>query len=378
MRLRERLRRLPEERHHLFFIASMVLLVVLGVWWSILLKRNVEEIYSLSIDRLVAETHLAASEIQRSGSPALPNGSDLEIVTKEQSTPGDLAVSLAPLLPDLVVRPVAGTIAVVEQARRMNVFQIVGEASLLMILILISILMLYNMVLVEGRVRRSIENFLSNVTHELKSPIAGMKSLLQTLAARSIPDDKRVQYVEMGLREAVRLQHLVENVLVANRLDRRRLQIVLQPVDVLGLLERVVETRTQLSGSASSIGMECPPSVAASADPEALSIIIENLLDNAIKYSPEGAKIAMSVNTGAAGVTISVRDDGIGIEKEEMEHIFERFYRATQNGVKAIKGSGLGLHIARTLARAMGGDVTARSAGRGQGSTFTISLRRSE
>lgn len=378
MRLRERLKRLPEERHHVFFITSMVLLVVLGVWWSILLKRNVEEIYTLSIDRLAAETKLAASEIQRSGSPALPSGSALEIVSKQQSTPGELAVSLAPLRPDLVVRPVAGTIARVEHARRMNVYQIVGEASLLMILILISILMLYNMVLVEGRVRRSIENFLSNVTHELKSPIAGMKSLLQTLAARSIPDEKRVQYVEMGLREAMRLQHLVENVLVANRLERRRLQIVIQPVNVLTLLERTVEARTQLSGSATSIEVKCASAIVASADPEALSIIIENLLDNAIKYSPETPLIAVVVNSDTAGVTISIRDHGIGIEKEEMEHIFERFYRATQNGVKAIKGSGLGLHIARTLARAMGGDVGAQSAGRGQGSTFTVRLRRSE
>ncbi|MEW6365607.1 MAG: HAMP domain-containing sensor histidine kinase [Acidobacteriota bacterium] len=365
-----------ELRHHLVFGISLATLLVLGTWWAIFLRRSVNDIYRLQLDQVVLEGRLLAMELQVRGDTRLPPGSEFEVSRDSPGSPRPMQVSLAPRWSDLVVSPRAELVQHLDHRHRMKVIQVSGESSLLMILILISIFMLYHVVLVEGRVRRSMENFLSTVTHELKSPIAGMKALLQTLASRPVSDEKRRQILELGLRESARLQHLVENVLAAHRLDRKGMPIKLQPVDLRPAIERRLETRRQIFPAVrDALSLECPESVTVTADPEALGIILDNLLDNAVKYSPHDPQIQISVRADGGRAVVTVKDYGIGIEPDEIGNIFGRFYRATQSDVKAIKGTGLGLFIARNLAAAIGGELTASSEGRGHGSTFTLMLR---
>ena len=365
-----------ELHHHVVFVISLATLLVLGTWWAIFLRRSVNDIYRLQLDQVALQGRLLAMELQARGDPRPPHGSDFEVAKAISTAPGPMQVSLAPRWPDLVLSPRRELIQSIEHRHRMKLIQVSGESSLLMILILISIFMLYHVVLVEGRVRRSMENFLSTVTHELKTPIAGMKALLQTLASRPVSDEKRRQILELGLRESARLQHLVENVLAAHRLDRKGMAIRLQPVDLRPALERRLETRRQIFPTVrDGLSLECPESVTVTADPEALGIILDNLLDNAVKYSPHEPHIQVSVRADGSRAVVTVKDNGIGIEPDEIGNIFGRFYRATQSDVKAIKGTGLGLFIARNLAVAIGGELTASSEGRGQGSTFTLGLR---
>lgn len=364
-----------EGRHHILFLVSLVTLLILGAWWTILFHQNVDEIYGRSLENLRLQTRLAALEAQVMSGPRAPRGSELEVVPAGTMPPTGFDESLAPRWPELAIRPRPEVIANLQVHHRRKVIQVFGEGALLMILIFISMAMLYYMVLVEGRVRRSMENFLSTVTHELKTPIAGMKALLQTLSARSIPEEKRKHFLEMGLRESARLQHLVDNVLVANRLNRKRMQINVQAVDLLPLLHKEVESRRQLFATARELTLSCDDGVVVAADPEALGIVIENILDNALKYSAQEPRVEVVVERSGGDVSISVVDNGIGMDDDDMTHIFDRFHRATQNGIKAVKGSGLGLYIARNLARAIGGDLVASSAGRGRGSTFTVRLR---
>lgn len=368
-------RSVREHRHHIFFVVSLVTLLVLGSWWTIFLRRNVEEIHQIELDKLQLEGRLAAFDMRSSGQPRLPEGSKFEVTPKESGKQARLEISMAPLWPQLVLRPKAEVIERMEQHYRVKIIQVAGEGVLLLLLIMITIFMLYYMVLVEGRVRRSMENFLSTVTHELKTPIAGVKALLQTLAMRSVSEEKSKEYLEMGLQESARLQHLVENVLAASRLDRNRMQIKLQPVDLRTVLEREIEGRRRLFAGVEAPALHCEQGLLVSADPEALRIVMENLLENACKYSSADPRIVVNVERNGGTIHLLVTDNGIGLEAHELELIFKRFYRATEKRVKAVKGSGLGLYIARSLARAMGGELSASSPGRGRGSTFSLRLR---
>lgn len=366
---------MAEGRHHVLFLASVLTLLILGSYWTILFRQNVEEIHQASLEHIRMETQLEALRMQSQAEPNPRPGDEREVIPLAETPRTGFEVPLGPRWPDLALRPRAGLIRQIEQRYRIKLIQVVGEGAMLVILILITMLMLYYMFLVEARVRRSMENFLSTVTHELKTPIAGMKALLQTLSTRSIPEEKRAEYLEMGLRESARLQHLVDNVLVANRLDRKRMQIEVQPVELRPLLERVVGSWRRVFPGAGTLRLSCPDSVVVAADPEAVGIVLDNLLDNAFKYSPQNPQITIVVESDQDSVSISVGDQGIGMDPADIENIFEKFHRATQNGVKTIKGSGLGLYIARNLTRAVGGELRAESAGRGCGSTFRLRLK---
>ncbi|MBI2839762.1 MAG: HAMP domain-containing histidine kinase [Acidobacteria bacterium] len=366
---------MAEGRHHVLFLASVLTLLILGSYWTILFRQNVEEIHQASLEHIRMETQLEALRMQAQDEAMPQAGDDREIVPLSGTPRTGYEVPLGPRWPDLALRPSAELIGQIEQRYRIKLIQVVGEGALLVILILITMLMLYYMFLVEARVRRSMENFLSTVTHELKTPIAGMKALLQTLSTRSIPEEKQAEYLEMGLRESARLQHLVDNVLVANRLDRKRMQVEVQPVELRPLLERVVGSWRRVFPAAGMLRLSCQDSIVVAADPEAVGIVLDNLLDNAFKYSPQPPHITIDVESDEDSVSIAVGDQGIGMDAADMENIFDKFHRATQNGVKTIKGSGLGLYIARNLTRAVGGELTAESDGRGRGSTFRLRLK---
>lgn len=362
--------------HHIFFVGSVTTLLVLGSWWTIFLLRNVEEIHKHRMDKLALEGRLVAQAIRGTGDVRLPDESKFEIVAPTDEGDGHAAEGFVETIaPGRLLRPKQTILDGLEHRYRMDSIQVFGEGMLFFFLILVTIFMLYYMVLVEGRVLDGMENFLSTVTHELKTPIAGMKALLQTLGMRSLSEEKRRQYIEMGLQESAKLQHLVENVLAANRLGRDQMPISLQPVRLRSLLDREVENQRLVFGDSAQLTLHCDEDLMVKADPEALHIVLENLIENAYKYSPVDPRITIRTERNGNSIRLSVIDKGIGLDESETERIFEKFYRASGEDVKAKRGSGLGLFIAKSLVHSMDGELQASSRGRGQGSTFSMRLR---
>lgn len=237
-----------------------------------------------------------------------------------------------------------------------------------------------NTIFLMREVRRNEQHdaFLNAVTHELKTPIASIKLYLETLKARNIDEKKRAEFYDVMLTDSDRLLRTVEQVLQASRTRESVRSLHRTEFDLRELLNEVVTTtlmRNHLESSAIRISIPSEP-VEISADRGELETAFSNLLDNAIKYSPNGPRISVRIALRIRWVDTIVKDNGIGISRADLKRIFKRFYRSSDKAAAAAKGTGLGLAIVRAIAERHGGHVTADSAGVGKGSTFMVRLPR--
>lgn len=242
-------------------------------------------------------------------------------------------------------------------------------------------LIVYTVFLVlEIRRNEDHESFINAVTHELKTPIASIRLYLETLQSRPVGDEQRREFYAIMLADAERLQYTVEQVLKAGAAAQQPRIAAAAPVDMTLLARECVELaslRHHLPPGAITLDAGDGRPLSVRGDAEGLRTVITNLLDNAVKYSPNGVRIAVSVAAPAPEtVWVRVQDRGVGIPKKQIKRIFNRFYRVQARGLKNVKGTGLGLYIVRSIARAHGGRVFAQSEGEGHGATFTLELPR--
>jgi two-component system, OmpR family, sensor histidine kinase SenX3 len=246
--------------------------------------------------------------------------------------------------------------------------------------LIIAGLIIYTVFLVlEIKRNEEHDSFINSVTHELKTPIASMRLYLETLQSREVSEARRQEFYEIMLADAARLQHTVEQVLKAGQV-RENKTVARGPVDMRVLATECIElaiVRHHLQPA--SIALEAPDGRApmVSGDAEELRTVVGNLLDNAVKYSGQSVQVTVAVAAPAPDtVWVRVQDRGVGIPRKQLKRIFNRFYRVQARGLRHIKGTGLGLYIVRSIARAHGGRVFAHSEGEGRGSTFTLELPR--
>jgi signal transduction histidine kinase len=220
--------------------------------------------------------------------------------------------------------------------------------------------------------------FIATVSHELRTPLAAIYGSAQTLLRADLPldDAGRKRLLEVIAQETERLSRIADDILFANKLDSGQLVLGQHGVDVPALARDVVDEMRALFADRDDISIELSaPHGAATviADPDKLRQVLINLIDNAVKYSPEGGRIEVAVEPTEAGLRISVRDEGIGIAPLEQRRIFGKFYRVDPDLARGVGGTGLGLYISRELVRRMEGRLTVVSE-EGKGSTFAIDL----
>jgi signal transduction histidine kinase len=229
----------------------------------------------------------------------------------------------------------------------------------------------------EMEVARLKSDFVSAVSHEFRSPLSGIRQLAEMLERGRVKDDqKRQQYYTLLRKESDRLSRLVENLLDFSRMESGQRDYRFEVVETTPWLRSVAEEfHAELRDREVRLETDVPddlPSI--SVDREALATAIVNLLDNAVKYSPDSATVWFAVEASGNDLAIRVRDEGIGIPEAEQAHIFEKFYRGSANGASATKGTGLGLSLVRHIVSAHRGRVDFQSTP-GAGSTFTIHLK---
>ncbi|MEI6614598.1 MAG: ATP-binding protein, partial [Chrysiogenales bacterium] len=222
-------------------------------------------------------------------------------------------------------------------------------------------------------------DFVANVSHELKTPVTALKGCVETLADfSSITDQERNKFMTMMARHVDRLEAIINDLLSLSKIefDAERDRIQLEPAPVADVLRRAVNTfAEQAEHKKIILTVDCPEDLTASINAALLEQAVGNLIDNAVKYSGEGAHVLVSAKLNGSDVEISVADQGPGIEKKHLDRIFERFYRVDQARSRAMGGTGLGLSIVKHIALAHRGTVGVTSA-LGQGSTFTIRFPR--
>jgi signal transduction histidine kinase len=259
---------------------------------------------------------------------------------------------------------------------RRRVVLVVLEGTFFLAAMVSAVFLLWVALRREGERERQHQNFVSAITHELKTPLAGIRVALETvLRGRADPDGTR-RFLTNAVTDADRLSDLIEKVLEVTRYTGggHRLQIA------LGDLSQLVEEEVMAAerrGAARGVAIEADiaPGLQASFDPEALAIVVSNLVENAVKYAQgDDPRVTVRLAIEHGEAVLEVSDTGIGIAPGELETIFRPFYRANDEITRRTPGTGIGLFVAREIAVAHGGRLTASSAGKGQGATFRLAL----
>ena len=226
--------------------------------------------------------------------------------------------------------------------------------------------------------RRAIEElkdeFVATVSHELRTPLAAIYGAAETIRLRELEEGDRKRLLAVISQESERLARVVEEILLAGHIDSQRLQLAEARFDAAELAQEAVTRMEQHARNSVHFSLVAPPSLPAlSTDPDKFRQVLLNLLENAIKYSPEGGLVEVKLEPRDGHLSIAVRDEGLGIPANEQRLIFDKFYRVDPNLIRGVGGTGLGLYVCRELVRLMGGRIWVESA-HGEGSTFFVDL----
>jgi PAS domain S-box-containing protein len=220
------------------------------------------------------------------------------------------------------------------------------------------------------QLERMKDEFLTTAAHELRTPLTSIQGFSEILLTRDLTEDRQRHYFRIINRQSAWLAQIIEQLLDISRLEAGRgLEIQPEPVSMASLVNEVLRAFIEANGHIFLVeGLADAPTVRG--DPFRLTQVVQNLVSNAVKYSPEGSTITIRGAVGPDRLVVSVLDEGIGMTPEEMDHLFERFYRAD---TVSTGGTGLGLAICKLIVEGHGGEIHAESKP-GEGSTFTFTL----
>lgn len=380
-------------RHRPFGLSRRILLVFLLVagfclvqiaWWISFQVRISDKDIADRLDHLQHERDLAIDLITRTvethdaALPGIPAEllerwfPDLEWIS---GAPGESR--LAEFYPYGRVAPRKELVDKLYETRRKRLRMFFAEGVFFLIAMMIGVYIIFRTLRREVGLKRQQSNFVSAVTHELKSPLASIRLMAETMELRELPRDKQTRYLGAIRTDVDRLETLVANLLTVARLESGR--SVLDPAradlgrDVAEML-RSFEENLQQRGAMLTVDVPDEP-VPVRTDGHALAAVLRNLVENAVKYSPEAeARVTVRVSRDGDRGVLEVRDEGIGLDPFERERIFDKFYRVGDEMVRQKEGSGLGLYIVRALVRQMQGKVSAESEGLGKGTTIRVTL----
>jgi signal transduction histidine kinase len=236
-------------------------------------------------------------------------------------------------------------------------FKHIGEGISFFALIILAAFFVYRTVRRQFKQQQQQQNFMMAITHELKTPIAVAKLNLETMQKYTLDPEKQTRLVQMTLEETTRLNFLTNNILIASQLEGGGYIFAKEELDLSDLLKDCIhDFRNRFSDR--TFVEQSEADVDIKGDPLLLQILINNLLENAVKYSPKESPITAVLKKSEALVTLEVKDEGPGIADEEKKKIFTRFYRIGSEATRKTKGTGLGLYLCSRIADDHNADIT--------------------
>jgi two-component system phosphate regulon sensor histidine kinase PhoR len=259
---------------------------------------------------------------------------------------------------------------------RRQEYMIYGEAGMFVVILLLGMWLINRSYHKEIQSARQRRNFLLSITHELKSPIASIRLVLETLRKRDLPKDRTNKLTESALRENERLHRLVNDLLLSARLESAY-EPVFEPVNLTKLIQDHILYYQEKFPAGEFHFHPTSTITLLKADQNGLTSVLVNLLENAIKYSGSQLQVTVRLTWTEKHIRWEIADQGIGIPEPEKEKIFEKFYRVGNEDTRKTKGSGLGLFIVSQIIKAHGGTISVRD-NEPQGTIFVIDLPNEE
>ncbi len=323
--------------------------------------------WRLDGDRAVLRVALADSCYDARAVPAwqaslLTPPAGLEVLQE----PSDTAPSeaLPPPLEGFRVRPAEQRWQGALEAYQRRIVMVVSEGSFFAVLILVMLGLLWKTMRREVELERQHQNFLSAITHELKSPLASMRLSLETVLRGRADSTASLRFLENALQDTERLQSLVQKVLEVTRYARGHGSLEPRRMNLTALVDDAVRSFARRATAAGArLDADLEPDVWAEVDGEAFVIVVSNLLENAIKYGGTIPEIRVRLAEENGTAVLTVRDNGRGIPEEEVPFVFNRFFRGGDEMTRTTQGTGLGLYLVRQIIEAHRGSVDVASTG---------------
>jgi len=259
----------------------------------------------------------------------------------------------------------------IEEKENSRKRQFMGEGVTFLLVILIAAGVVYSSIRSNQRLSSQQSNFMLSITHELKSPIAAIKLNIQTMAKRQLSEEMRSQLLERSEREADRLDDLCNNLLLATQMESRAYAPSMERVNISEIANNSVDLYEARSKHllASNIQENCYAVV----DVLLFKLALNNLLENAIKYTPLSEEISLNLSVSDEDLVLTVADTGDGISDEEKLKIFRKFYRVGNENSRKTKGTGLGLYLTSKIIKGFYGTILVRD-NQPKGSVFEVTL----
>jgi signal transduction histidine kinase len=252
---------------------------------------------------------------------------------------------------------------------------ILFEGCFLMLLILAGVYVIFVYWNKQNRLNEMQSNFVASVSHELKSPLASIQLYLETLKYQNVLDEERKDFVETMLTDTSRLSELIDNILQSSKADPTSMALQFQPVNLGAFLEEVIKVhKRHLEEKKCLVDLKLAGSPTLNMDPKALRMVFNNLISNAIRYSPVGSPLTIHLHKTDKYWKVDFEDQGFGFDKKDMKKIFKKFYRVQNIDTQNIEGAGLGLFISSEIVKNHKGQLKVSSLGRGKGSVLSVLL----
>ncbi|MBP9102624.1 MAG: two-component sensor histidine kinase [Chitinophagaceae bacterium] len=264
------------------------------------------------------------------------------------------------------------TFAIDKEVKK-NTWKYVAEGITFLILILIGAVFVYRSISRQLKIQQQQQNFMMAITHELKTPISVARLNLETLQKYNLDEEKKQKIIRTTLDETSRLDFLTNNILVAAQLESNNFKAEKEELDLTALLKDCIRQFSNRFPER-DFTEEIEADTDIKGDSLLLQMLINNLLENAAKYSPKGSPISTSLKKYRSGIELQIKDEGIGIDQAEKDKIFNKFYRIGSEATRKTKGTGLGLYLCRKIAKDHNGDITMTN-NEPQGSIFAVTFK---
>ena len=265
-----------------------------------------------------------------------------------------------------------GSVVVKIQPERMGM--VMGEGSVFLFLLCIGAYFIHASIKKEDKLHEQQQNFLMSITHELKSPLAAIKLSIQTIVKRELELERRNALLCNSLKDIERLDDLVENMLLATKLESGAYSFPKEEFDFSEMVSKISDRlQVHSCGCKQIIKTNIKPNIKLFGDKFAMSSVITNLIENAVKYSGSCAEVVVEVGQNDSKLFFRVSDKGIGISELEKMHVFDKFYRVGDENVRKYKGTGIGLFIVKEVLQNHDADVTVKD-NIPQGSIFEVTF----